>query len=300
MKDTALLIMAAGLGSRYKGGIKQLEPVDDAGHIIMDYSVHDAIQAGFRKIIFVIRKDIDEAFRSAIGDRIQKTCAMQGVRVCYAYQELQDIPVSMTVPEGRSKPWGTGQAVLAAKEYLTEPFAVINADDFYGSEAFQLVHDWLVEEHPANEACMAGFVLKNTLSDNGGVTRGICETENGFLSAITETKHIARKQGQIVSDNGVLNPEATVSMNMWGFQPQFMEVLSSGWRNFFQAEVCEKPLTAEFLLPIFIGQKIKDREIHVRVLNTQSVWFGMTYQEDKVDVQKQISSLLAAGQYHFF
>ena len=186
--QTTLLIMAAGIGSRFGGGIKQLEKVDENGHIIMDYSIHDAIEAGFNKVVFIIRKDIEDEFKNVIGDRIEAVCAEHNVTVDYAFQDINDIPD--TLPEGRTKPWGTGQAVLAAKDILTTPFIVINADDYYGKEGFSAVHEYLVS---GGESCMAGFVLKNTLSDNGGVTRGICKMDaQNNLTEVVETKNIVK------------------------------------------------------------------------------------------------------------
>ena len=195
MKKTTLVIMAAGIGSRYGGGIKQLASVDASGHIIMDYSIHDAIEAGFNQILFIIRKDIEKDFREVIGTRIEEVCSAHGVEVGYCFQSLTDIPG--TLPEGRTKPWGTGQAVLAAKDLIDSPFAVINADDYYGKSIYKEIHDYLQEEHPDNAFCMAGFILKNTLSDNGGVTRGICQVRDGFLTNVVETKNI---QSDAVAD----------------------------------------------------------------------------------------------------
>ncbi len=229
---TALVIMAAGIGSRFGGGIKQLAPVGMNGEIIMDYSIHDAIEAGFDKIVFIIRRDIEEAFREAIGSRIEKICEKLGVEIAYAYQEREALPEGVSCPKDRTKPWGTGQAVLACRKVLHEPFAVINADDYYGKEAFVKVHDFLTQysaEKP-NAYCMAGFILKNTLSENGAVTRGICETnENGYLTAVHETSGIVKTaEGAAVEADGVLasiDADSCVSMNMWGLTPEFMELL---------------------------------------------------------------------------
>ena len=208
---TTLLIMAAGIGSRFGGGIKQLEPVDDKGHIIMDYSVHDAIEAGFNKVIFIIRRDIEEEFKEVIGDRIAAVCADNGVTVDYAFQDIRDIPGEL--PKDRTKPWGTGQAVLVAKDLITTPFIVINADDYYGKEGFQAVHDYLVK---GGKSCMAGFVLKNTLSDNGGVTRGICKMDaDNNLTEVVETKNIVKTADGAEADGVKLDIDSLVSMNMW-------------------------------------------------------------------------------------
>ena len=207
---TTLLIMAAGIGSRFGTGIKQLEPVDDAGHIIMDYSIHDAIEAGFNHVVFIIRKDIEKEFKEVIGDRIASICSSHNVTVDYAFQDINDIPG--TLPEGRTKPWGTGQAVLAAKEVLDTPFIVINADDYYGKEGFKAVHEYLVN---GGKSCMAGFVLKNTLSDNGGVTRGICKMdEQNNLTEVVETKNIVKIATGAEADGEVIDVNSLVSMNM--------------------------------------------------------------------------------------
>ena len=230
---TTLLIMAAGIGSRFGGGIKQLEPVGKHGEIIMDYSIHDAIKAGFNKIIFIIRKDIEEDFREVIGNRIEKICTNLGVEINYAFQGLTDIPDGYDVPDGRTKPWGTGQAVLAAKELVREPFAVINADDYYGKEAFVQLHDWLVMEHAENAVSMAGFILKNTLSDNGGVTRGVCKVTDGHTHVVdvVETSNIIKGEDGPEADGVKLDPNTYVSMNMWGFPaeegkaPAFLQTL---------------------------------------------------------------------------
>ena len=199
---TALLIMAAGIGSRFGGGIKQLEKVGPGGEIIMDYSIHDAIAAGFDRIVFVIRRDIEKDFREIIGDRIERICQKAGVEVAYGFQELSDLPAGFSVPEGRGKPWGTGQAVLAARDVIREPFAVINADDYYGRAAFRRLHDFLCVPRSDREFCMAGFILKNTLSDNGAVTRGVCRVdEKGFLTDVEETSEIVKtvKEGELAT-----------------------------------------------------------------------------------------------------
>ena len=253
---TALVIMAAGIGSRFGGGIKQLAPVGMNGEIIMDYSIHDAIEAGFDKIVFIIRRDIEEAFREAIGSRIEKICEKLGVEIAYAYQEREALPEGVSCPKDRTKPWGTGQAVLACRKVLHEPFAVINADDYYGKEAFVKVHDFLTQysaEKP-NAYCMAGFILKNTLSENGAVTRGICETnENGYLTAVHETSGIVKTaEGAAVEADGVLasiDADSCVSMNMWGLTPEFMELLQTGFEEFFKKHSEAELLKAEYLLP---------------------------------------------------
>lgn len=237
MQKTALVIMAAGIGSRFGKGIKQLAPVGPCGEIIMDYSIHDALEAGFNKVVFIIRKDLEEEFRKVIGERIEKITEVE-----YVFQELDDLPEGFTKPADRTKPWGTGQAVLAAKKVLDEPFIVINADDYYGKEAYVKVHDYLIQEQPKDgkiHICMAGFRLGNTLSDNGSVTRGICNIENGQLTGVTETHDIFKTAAGAESrtDGNVkaLDVKDLVSMNMWGLTPAFMETLKKGFVEFLSS-----------------------------------------------------------------
>lgn len=299
---TALLIMAAGIGSRFGGGIKQLEKVGPCGEIIMDYSIHDAIQAGFDKIVFVIRRDIEADFREIIGDRIEKICAKAGVEVAYGFQALSDLPAGHAVPEGRSKPWGTGQAVLAARDVIQEPFAVINADDYYGREAFFRLHEFLSVPRGDSEFSMAGFRLKNTLSDNGAVTRGVCKVDDrGFLTDVEETSGITKtvKDGKIGAEaNGkAIDPEAYASMNFWGLTPAFMQVLEDGFEDFLETKAKENPLKAEYLIPIYIGQLLKEGKASVEVLDTKDAWFGVTYKEDKPLVVESIRALVDKGVY---
>ena len=291
--NTTLLIMAAGIGSRFGTGIKQLEPVDASGHIIMDYSIHDAIEAGFNHVVFIIRRDIEQEFRAVIGDRIASICAAHDVTVDYAFQDINDIPG--TLPEGRTKPWGTGQAVLAAKEALNTPFIVINADDYYGKEGFQAVHEYLVN---GGRSCMAGFVLKNTLSDNGGVTRGICKMdEQNNLTEVVETKNIVKTASGAEADGVAVDVDSLVSMNMWGLTPDFLTTLEGGFREFFEKEVPGNPLKAEYLIPIFIGELLKQGKMSVKVLKTDDTWYGMTYHEDVVAVKDSFKKMLEKGVY---
>ena len=295
---TSLLIMAAGIGSRYGAGIKQLATVDSANHIIMDYSIHDAIEAGFNKIVFIIRKDIEVEFKEVIGNRIEKICAGRGVEVAYAFQSLDELPEGKRLPEGRGKPWGTGQAVLAARRLVQEPFAVINADDYYGKEAFVKIHEFLVTEVGPKQFCMAGFVLKNTLSENGGVTRGICQVnDNGYLTNVVETKNIVKTAEGAAVDGTALDVESFVSMNMWGLSPEFMETLERGFTEFFEGPVVADPLKAEYLLPVLIGELLRRGEVSVKVLETQDKWFGVTYQEDRDLVVESFRKLIAQGVY---
>ena len=296
---TTLLIMAAGIGSRFGGGIKQLEPVGFNGEIIMDYSIHDAIKAGFNKIVFIIRKDIEADFREVIGERIEKLCASLGVEIGYAFQSLDDIPAPYSVPEGRAKPWGTGQAVLCAKDVVNEPFAVINADDYYGKEAFKKLYDFLNSaDCKENAFCMAGFVLKNTLSDNGGVTRGVCKVnDSGYLTDVDETSNIIKTSKGAEADGREIDPDSYVSMNMWGLTPEFIKMLEGGFVDFFEGAAKENPLKAEYLLPIYIGQLLNEGKVSVKVLETKDKWFGVTYKEDKELVVNSFKELIEKGEY---
>ena len=290
---TTLLIMAAGIGSRFGGGIKQLETVDSNGHIIMDYSIHDAMEAGFNHVVFIIRKDIEKEFKEVIGDRIETVCKNYGVTVDYAFQDIHDIPGEL--PEGRTKPWGTGQAVLAAKKVLKTPFVVINADDYYGKEGFEAVHEYLVN---GGQSCMAGFVLKNTLSDNGGVTRGICKMDGeNNLTEVVETKNIVKTVSGAEANGIRIDIDSLVSMNMWGVTPDFLETLEMGFQEFFEKEVPENPLKCEYLIPSFIGELLEQGKIAVKVLRTNDTWYGMTYKEDVVAVKESFKEMLNKGLY---
>ena len=301
MKKTALVIMAAGIGSRFGKGIKQLEPVGPNGEIIMDYSIHDALEAGFNKVVFIIRKDLEKDFKEVIGNRISKITEVE-----YAFQELDDLPAGFAKPEGRTKPWGTGQAVLACKGLVKEPFAVINADDYYGKDPFVKLHDYLVQEHDVDEVMpisMAGFVLGNTLSDNGGVTRGVCVVdENGNLTGVNETKNIVKtaEGAGVEKEDGTVDPidkNSLVSMNMWGLTPDFLGVLEEGFKEFFEKEVPGNPLKAEYLIPSFIGELLEQGKMSVKVLRTNDTWYGMTYHEDVAAVKDSFKKMLENGVY---
>lgn len=288
-----LLIMAAGIGSRFGEGIKQLEPVDSNNHIIMDYSIHDAIEAGFDEVIFIIRKDIEKEFKKVIGNRITDICAKYNITVDYAFQDINDIPGIL--PEGRTKPWGTGQAVLSARNIIDSPFVVINADDYYGKEAFKAVHEFLVN---GGKSCMAGFVLKNTLSDNGSVTRGICKMDSdNNLTEIIETNNIMKTIDGAIADNQVLDIDSLVSMNMWGFTPDFLDILEEGFKEFFDKEVCQDPLESEYLIPVFIGQLLEQGKMNVKVLRSDDTWYGMTYKEDVITVKERFNEMLENNFY---
>ena len=298
--DTTLIIMAAGIGSRYGAGIKQLAKMGPNGEIIMDYSIRDAKEAGFNKVVFIIRKDIFEEFEEIIGSRIKDQ-----IDVEYVFQELDDLPEGFEVPEGRTKPWGTGQAVLCCKDVVKEPFVIINADDYYGKEAFVKLHDFLVSgEDLGREFTMglAGFILKNTLSDNGTVTRGVSVVdENGLLSQVHETTGIMMgEDGKIKCDlpdvQEWISPEDKVSKNMWAAYPEFLEFLAEDFKTFL-SEVEEGDLKKEYLLPNIVDKLLKEGRANVKVLETQDRWFGVTYQEDKEAVQKAFAGLINEGVY---
>ena len=302
MKETALVIMAAGIGSRFGGGIKQLEPVGPGGEIIMDYSIYDALKAGFDKIVFIIRRDLEKDFREVIGNRIEKVA-----RVEYAFQELGDLPEGFSVPEGRKKPWGTGQAVLSIKGIVDGPFLVINADDYYGKEGFQKIHDYMVnhmkEDGDVYDMCMGGFILRNTLSDNGTVTRGVCTLDgDGSLKEVTETYEIRMEadgsmKAQDEQGNPVqVNPDQHVSMNMWGLPAAFLKELEKGFPEFLE-NLKEGDIKSEYLLPKIIDKLVKAGKARVEVLETKDKWFGVTYKEDKETVVEAIRRLIAEGAY---
>ncbi|MBP1920831.1 sugar phosphate nucleotidyltransferase [Youngiibacter multivorans] len=293
---TTLVIMAAGIGSRFGGGIKQLEPVGPNGEIIMDYSIHDAIEAGFDNIIFIIRKDLEKDFKEIIGNRIEKICD-----VSYAYQELDDLPEGFSKPDARKKPWGTGQALLACKDLITNPFVVINADDYYGKTAFTKVHDYLVSPSKDKDSfslCLAGFILKNTLSENGGVTRGVCSIDEDFnLTKINETQNIVKtvSGAAVMAKDGTLLPldaNSYVSMNMWGSTPKFLSVLETGFIEFL-ADLSSDDIKSEYILPTIIDGLIKSGKAKVKLLETKDKWFGVTYKEDKQVVVNAIKQLIA-------
>ena len=296
----SLVILAAGLGSRFGGGIKQLEPIDDYGHIIIDYSIHDAIAAGFQKIVFIIRHDIESDFKEVIGNRIENVCASLGVEVCYAFQEMSNVPdfTNKTLAKGRTKPWGTGHAVLACEGLLDSPFTVINADDYYGKEGFKKAAAFLED---GDGYGLVGYQLKNTLSDNGGVTRGVCTVEEGKLTQINETKNIVKVTDtadggtyKAVSGDKTIDINSFVSMNFWCYPVSFMQVLKDRFIVFLEG--MSDPMTDEYLLPIIADGMIKDG-YEFSVLPTDDKWFGVTYKEDKDSVTESFRKLIEEGVY---
>lgn len=301
MKNTALVIMAAGIGSRFGGGIKQLEPVGPNGEIIMDYSIHDAMEAGFNKVIFIIRRDLEKDFKEIIGHRIEKLLPVE-----YAYQELEDLPAGYEVTPGRTKPWGTGQAVLSVKGMVDGPFLVINADDYYGREGFRRIHDYMAEHMDSQseiyDICMGGFVLSNTLSDNGTVTRGVCQVdEEGYLTNVTETYNIQMKEDGLhaTDESGApvtISPSQPVSMNMWGLPASFVQELEKGFPVFLDS-LKEGDIKSEYLLPKIIDNLVQNKKARVTVLDTPDKWFGVTYREDKQAVADAIRGLIQSGVY---
>lgn len=301
-QECTLVILAAGIGSRFGGGIKQLKRVGPSGEIIMDYSIYDAIQAGFNKIVFIIRKDIESDFREIIGNRIEAICKERNVAVAYAYQELHDLPAGLECPPERKKPWGTGHALLACKGLLNGPFVVLNADDYYGQAAFRKLHAFLTSLPPRSSGryCMVGYLLRNTLSDFGGVTRGICQVdENGYLRRLTETYHIVKTEtGAAVQEEDGLRPldvSSYVSMNIWGLTPDILPVLETRFLEFLRARRLEPK--AEFLLPTEIDSLLRAEKATVQVLPTGDRWFGVTYQEDAPAVAEAFQRLTAQGVY---
>ena len=287
MKKT-LVILAAGIGSRYGGGVKQLEPVGPIDELIIDYSIHDAIAAGFNKIVFIIRHDIEADFRERIGDRIEKICGPLGVEITYAFQEKTMFVDS--VPEGRTKPWGTGHAVLCAADQIDSPFAVINADDYYGKDGYVKASEFLA----SGSYALVGYVLKNTLSDNGTVTRGICSVEDGKLVGIAETKNIMKTPEGASADGVTLDPDSLVSMNFWCYPLEFIDLLKTGFPEFISNMA--DPLKSEYLLPIIADGMLKSGT-EFAVLPTHDQWFGVTYKEDKASVVESFRKLYEAGVY---
>ncbi len=288
MKDITLLIMAAGMGSRY-GGLKQLDPVGPSGETIIDYSVYDAIRSGFNKIVFIIRKDFEKEFRSQITDKYQDR-----IKVEFAFQDLNDLPQGFTCPEGRVKPWGTGHAILTASELIQEPFVAINGDDFYGYESFKIVADYYQGEGATFS--MVAFQLDKTLSEFGGVTRGLCTVRTDLLDTVVETGDLMRTEDGISSDRDIeLDGSEPVSMNVWGFTPDLFKHLKAMFIDFLEKEGSE--MKSEYLIPTVVNNLIRSGQKQVHVLRTSSKWFGVTYKEDKPFVSQQIQELIDDDTY---
>jgi len=300
MNKPVLVIMAAGMGSRY-GGLKQLDPVDNDGHIIMDFSMYDAKRAGFEKVVFIIKHEIEEEFKEHVGKRMEKY-----MDVAYAYQNIDNIPEGYEVPEGRVKPWGTAHAVYSCMDEIDGPFAVINADDYYGVEAFKLIYDYL-STHADDDKyryTMVGYHLANTVTDNGYVSRGVCETnENGELISVTERTRIEKHGFDAVytEDDGEtwlgLPLDTTVSMNLWGFTPSIFPELDSRFSLFLDNILPDNPLKGEYFLPMVVSSLIHERKADVKVLDSPDKWYGVTYKEDKKAVVSAISKMKRDGIY---
>lgn len=294
MDKKTLVILAAGIGSRFGEGIKQLEPVDDQDHLIIDYSIHDAIKAGFNKIVFIIRHEIEADFRERIGDRIEKLVTPRGVEIAYAYQEKETRPTLSDELEeqvkDRTKPWGTGHAILCAADVIDSAFAIINADDYYGLDGYKKAVDFL----STNQYALVGYVLKNTLSDNGGVTRGVCTVEDGKLVAIDETKNIMKTPAGAEADGKVLDLDSLVSMNFWCCPLEFLDILRNGFPEFLAT--MKDPLKDEYLLPIIADGMLKEG-VKFSVLPTQDQWFGVTYKSDMPGVIECFKKLHEEGVY---
>ncbi len=302
MQKTTLVVMAAGMGSRY-GGLKQIDPVGPNGEIILDYSVFDAAEAGFDRVVFVIKHEIEEDFKKITDGRFEGK-----IEVDYAFQDIADLPEGFSVPEGRVKPWGTGQAVLACKGIVDGPFAVINADDYYGKETFKLIHDELVKEKKNADGkygfCMVGFKIENTLTENGTVARGVCQTDaDSYLTDIVERTKIAinGEKIQYTEDDGAswtdIPEGTTVSMNCWGFSPEMLTELESRFAAFLEKGVKENPLKCEYFLPLVVDELLKEGKAEVKVLETTEKWYGVTYKEDREFVVEALGEKIKSGIY---
>lgn len=301
MNNVTLVIMAAGIGSRFKGGIKQLTPVGSNGELIIDYSIYDAVEAGFDKVVFIIRKELEDLFREAIGNRWESK-----VEVAYVFQELSDIPAGFEEKLAkRATPWGTVQAILCCKDTIDGPFAVINADDYYGKTAYKVAYEKLTQGKAAGgrlDISMVGFVLENTLSENGTVTRGVCKVdEDHMLLDIHETYKIEKSGDKAVGvwhgEPVELELKSSVSMNMWGFYPEIFEILETGFTEFLEEFDPDSTKKQEYLLPSIVGRLLREGKAQVKVLESPDKWFGVTYMEDKETVIKSIKELVAAGVY---
>lgn len=298
MKEPTLIIMAAGMGSRY-GGLKQIDPVSDQGEIILDFSLYDAMMAGFKRVIFVIKEEMEDAFRELIDERAGKH-----MEVHYAFQKLDDIPKGFEIPKEREKPWGTAHAVYSCRELIDGPFAVINADDYYGSGSFQMIYEFLSENKDDNAFCMVGFRLENTITENGHVARGVCKTtEDKKLTEVIERVKIMRHEGKIActEDDGEtwieLDPKAIVSMNFWGYTKQMLVEIEKNLPLFLKDSIKNNPIKGEYYLPVLTDQLIKENKATVQVLESKDKWYGVTYKEDKTGVVNALQSMKDKGLY---
>ncbi len=296
MANPVLVVMAAGMGSRY-GGLKQIDPVGPNGQIIMHYSIYDARKAGFRRVVFIIKEELLDAFRERIGNAAEKL-----MQVDYVFQSPDKLPEGCTMPEGRTKPLGTGHAIYCVRGVVSEPFAVINADDFYGAQAFQCLYDYLkdAQDDDKYRYCMVGYRVENTLTENGTVSRGICEAdENGYLADIVERTAISRDANGVISDPeaGEIAEGTLVSMNMWGFTPSFLDELETGLRTFMTDELPKNPAKGEYYLPFAVDHLIQNGQATAKVLQTSAQWYGVTYKEDKPVVVDALRRMTEAGLY---
>ena len=296
MANPVLVVMAAGMGSRY-GGLKQIDPVGPNGQIIMHYSIYDAWKAGFRRVVFIIKEELLDAFRERIGNAAEKL-----MQVDYVFQSPDKLPEGCTMPEGRTKPLGTGHAIYCVCGVVSEPFAVINADDFYGAQAFQCLYDYLkdAQDDDKYRYCMVGYRVENTLTENGTVSRGICEAdENGYLADIVERTAISRDANGVISDPeaGEIAEGTLVSMNMWGFTPSFLDELETGLRTFMTDELPKNPAKGEYYLPFAVDHLIQNGQATAKVLQTSAQWYGVTYKEDKPVVVDALRRMTEAGLY---
>lgn len=293
MNKPKLVVMAAGLGSRF-GGLKQMEPITEENEIILDFACYDAVKAGFEDIVFVIKPEMEELFKERVLAPMK-----DHVNTCYVFQDMNQLPAGYSVPEGRVKPWGTCHAVMAAKDILDGPFAVINSDDYYGKDAFKKVYDFLCENQDESTFCMAGYYVENTLSDQGAVTRGVCMTEDGYLTEIDETKEIARCEDGVIRGAGdkVIADGTAVSMNFWGFTKKMMDEMIDGFPAFLDMTAETDPLKGEYLLPIKVGEMLEEGKCRVKVLEATDKWYGVTYKEDKEIVMDAFSKMKAEGKY---
>ena len=290
-----LVIMAAGMGSRF-GGLKQIEPIDEYGNFIIDYSIYDAIKVGFTKVVFIIKKENYDIFRETVGARVEKY-----IDVEYVFQELDVLPEGYSVPEGRVKPWGTGHAILCCKDTVKENFAIINSDDFYGRDAYRVIAEFLKNNHDESKYAMAGYMVKNTLTENGAVKRGVCQAKDGYLTKLVES-NIEKKDGKLIAtpleggDDFLVSGDDLVSMNMFGFTPGLFKCLEEGFPKFLDSHK-DNMEKCEYLIPTIVFEQIEKGEVSVEVLKTDAVWQGITYREDKDKVVREIKALVDKGEY---